>query len=80
MDLEYPCPTCGHDGPHPVLTVTDEGVTVVECIELCGEFEIQPAERDDETRDLIRRAHAADEDPVDIAASLADIKRRAGQQ
>lgn len=44
MTIDYPCPTCGGDGPHTVIETGDEAV-VVECnTDYCGEFEIRNEE------------------------------------
>lgn len=44
MTIDYPCPECGHEGPHTVVSAEDPAVVVVECNgDYCGEFDI-PAE------------------------------------
>lgn len=35
--VEYPCPECGHDGPHPVVDDSD-GNQTVECVGCYAEF------------------------------------------
>jgi hypothetical protein len=45
--LDYPCPECGHDGPHPV-TEGDTRCGTAECGDCVIEFEFTSAAEDDQ--------------------------------
>lgn len=45
MNVEYPCPECGHDGPHPVVDKKPDG-SVIECVGCYSEVDIPPVTKD----------------------------------
>ena len=42
--IEYPCPECGHDGPHPLIGVDYWMDSEVECVGCYAEFSIPKAD------------------------------------
>lgn len=42
--LPYPCPECGHDGPHPIVEAErPDGQIAVECRACYVEVQVPPA-------------------------------------